>query len=328
MGAVVAATAVLAGCTGTSETVETPGLEPRGTVLTTVKPARQDLTNRLSLTGKVAINPVFGIVAPVAGEVRYLTPPTSKTVSTSPTRIASVWSKGKAHRVDIPAGATMAGRLVEDRSTVPAGMPIVSARYGAYGVVAEIDSAQAYKISGSVDSVQGQIKNGPGPFPCALLGTVAALPAGTVPEPPKPSAAPQPSGGPGPQSMPSSGAEPPPGGGEPGSEPTGLRLVCTAPADTKMINGASVTLDVVTEKAKGVLVLPVEAVAGTQGKGKVDIVGPNRDRQTTDVTLGLTDGKVVEIKSGLNGSETIAVPGPDLPEAKNPQEQGSPGVGG
>jgi hypothetical protein len=83
-----------------------------------------------------------------------------------------------------------------------------------------------------------------------------------------------------------------------------------------LINGASVTLEVVTAKAVNVLVVPVEAVAGSQGKGKVDVLRPDRTRETRDVVLGLSDGKVVEIKSGLTGDETIAVPGPDLPPAK------------
>ena len=61
--------------------------------------------------------------------------------------------------------------------------------------------------------------------------------------------------------------------------------------------------------------LPVEAVAGSQGKGKVDMVLPDGTTQTKDVELGLTDGKVIEIKSGLTGDETVAVPGPNLPAA-------------
>jgi hypothetical protein len=63
------------------------------------------------------------------------------------------------------------------------------------------------------------------------------------------------------------------------------------------------------------MVLPVEAIAGTQGKGKVDVVGEDRTRKTVDVVLGLTDGKVVQIKKGLKGDETIAIPGPNLPTA-------------
>ena len=45
------------------------------------------------------------------------------------------------------------------------------------------------------------------------------------------------------------------------------------------------------------------------------MVGEDRTRKTVDVVLGLTDGKVVQIKSGLKGDETIAVPGPNLPAA-------------
>ena len=108
-----------------------------------------------------------------------------------------------------------------------------------------------------------------------------------------------------------------------------LSLVCTAAKGIKLINGAAVTLEMVTDKATDVLVLPVEAIAGAQGRGKVDLVGPDRVRQTVDVVLGLTDGKVVEIKKGLKGDETVAIPGPNLPAAPEgqPGEQPSGAVG-
>lgn len=319
-----AASSGLAGCTGRGSPPETPGLAARGTTVTTVKPSRQDLANRVSLTGKVTINPVYGLVAPVDGEVRYLNvrPPTK--TPTRPTRVATVWAGNKANHIEVPAGSMFTGRLVDDGSKVTAGMPLVSAKYVGYGLVADLDGGQAYKIAGAVGTIQAQIKNGPGPFPCTMLGTIAALPAGTLPaEPPPPSQAP--GTGPG-------GAGPPvpvgpDTGPDPNSEPTGLRLVCTAPADVRMINGAGATLDVVTERATNVLVLPVEAVAGRQGRGKVDVVGPDGQRQTRDVELGLTDGKVIEIRSGLTGDENVAVPGPNLPPAK-PGEAGEPGLPG
>jgi multidrug efflux pump subunit AcrA (membrane-fusion protein) len=317
--AVGAASPGLAACSAGGGEPETPGLAARGTTVTTVKPTRQDLTNRVSLTGKVTINPVYGLVAPVDGEVRYLNvrPPTKP--PTKPTRVATVWVGNKPTHVEVPAGSMFAGRLVDDRSKVTAGMPIVSAKYAGYGLVADLDAGQAYKIAGAVGSVQAQIKNGPGPFACAMLGTVAALPEGTVPAEPPPS---QPPGG-----NPNAPLQPIGPGAPEKSDPTGLRLVCTAPADIRMINGAAATLDVVTEKATNVLVLPVEAVAGRQGKGKVDVVGPDGQRQTRDVELGLTDGKVIEIKSGLTGDENVAVPGPNLPPAK-PTENGEPGPPG
>ena len=306
--AVAAAGAVsaLGACTasGAGE-VSTPGLADRGVTMTTVKPTRQDLANKVSLSGKVQLGPTFGLVAPVDGEIRYLD---VKAATSTPTKVANIWAGGKATPIEVPAGAVFSGRLVDDRSKVTAGMPVVSAKQAGYGVVADIDGSQAYQISDKLESVQAQIKSGPGPFPCTVLGTLAALPAGTIPEPVTP------------QPNPSASAAPPPkvvGQQQQPSESTGMRLVCLPPADVKAINGAAATVEVITARVAGALVLPVEAVAGSQGKGKVDVVKADQTRETREVTLGLSDGKVIEIKSGLTGEESVAVPGPNLPAAKN-----------
>lgn len=329
-GALLAALAAVTGCTSSDEGVQTPGLDPRGTVLTTVKPVKQDLTNKISLSGKVTINPIFGIVAPSDGELRFVQREWSATVSTArPTWVATVWNDGRPKRVELPADTIFAGRLMEDRADVVAGMPIVSAAHAGYGIVAEIDSALAYRINSAAKDVTAQIKNGPGPFDCEPLGTIAALPAGTVPEPEPEPAKPAP-GASGAPVAPQPGPEPEAPAGPAGSEATGLRLVCTPPDDVKLINGAAATLELITGKAEDVLVLPVEAIAGSQGKGKVDVLDENRNRTTVDVELGLTDGKVVEIKKGLTGDETVAIPGPNLPAAPPaPADAGQPsGVGG
>jgi hypothetical protein len=316
--AALAVAAAAAGCGGSGTKADTPGLAARGTTMTTVKPVRQSLANQVSLAGRVTLNPVFGLVSPVSGEVRYLDIQPPRNTPTKPTRVANVWANGKAHPVDIPAGATFAGRLVDDRTAVAAGTPIVSAKYAGYGIVADIDGAQAYQVSDAVGSAQAQIKNGPGPFPCAVLGTIAALPAGTIPAPPVTQPSQAASGGPAVPIGPASAAQ-----DTTPSDPTGMRLVCTAPASVKLINGATVTVALVTAHADNVLVLPVEAVAGLQGKGRVDVVKPDGTREGRDVVLGLTDGKVVEIRSGLTGNETIAVPGPNLPAA-TPNANGGP----
>lgn len=305
-------------CTSSGAEQPSPELAPRGTAMTTVQPSRQDLTNSVSLDGKVTMNPVFGLVAPVSGELRFLTLEKPKSTPTEPFRVGSVWRDGEPHWFEAPAGSTFAGRLVDDRASVTAGMPVATAELAGYGIVAEIDSGQAYRIAGGLTSVRAQIENGPGPFPCAALGTIAALPEGTVPEPPAPEEPEEPTDG-----VPTGVqvAPPPPGKAEApepageGSEPTGMRLVCTAPGDIQLINGAAVTLDVVTQEAKNALVVPVEAVAGEQGNGQVEVVAPDGSRTIVQVVLGLTDGEVIEIKSGLTGTETLAVPGPDLAPA-------------
>src|SRR5262245_6626949 len=249
LAAVLAAVLVVTGCSAGTPRATNPGVVARGTTLTTAKVTRQDLANKVSLSGKVTMNPIFGLVAPVDGQVRYLDVKPPERTPTKPTKVATVTAKGKATAVEIPAGATLAGRLVDDQSTVTQGMPIVSAKYAGYGIVADIDSAQAYQLAGALGEVQAQIKNGPGPFPCAVLGTIAALPSGTLPEPPPPPADSQPQ-----QQNPTEPPRPPdtkdtPGGGKEGSQPTGLRLVCTAPADVKLINGSAATLQVITERA-------------------------------------------------------------------------------
>ena len=238
----------------------------------------------------------------------------TKVKPTKPTRVATVWKDGAPNYVEIPAGATFGGRLVDDKATVTAGMPVASAKHVGYAIVGDIDGQQAYKINGALTDVVVQIKNGPGPFPCTVLGTIAALPQGTVPE--KPPVTPdtkdekkdQPQQQPQPQQPP-----------QQPSASTGLRIVCTAPADVQMINGATASIEVTTGKSAQAMVVPVEAVAGQQGKGKVDVIQPDGSRRTVDVVLGLTDGKVIEVKSGLTGDEELAVPGPNLPEG---QQQG------
>jgi hypothetical protein len=299
-----------------------PELADRGTVMTTVTPAKQDLTNSVSLAGEVVMNPVFGVVAPVAGEMRYLDVKQPKSTPTEPTRIGNVWADGEPHPVEVPAGATFAGRLVDDRAAVTAGMPVASAKLAGYGIVAEIESDKAYQIAGGLTKVRAQIKNGPGPFACGVRGTIAALPAGTVPAPPPAEPA-----APADESVEKA---PPPEKEEPvepaGSEASGLRLVCTAPGGTKLINGAAVTLEIVTQTAVGALVVPVEAVAGGQGKGQVEVVRADGSTEIVDVVLGLTDGKVVQIKSGLTGTEKLSVPGPDLAPA--PDGEGASGIPG
>jgi hypothetical protein len=324
VGVLVTAATTAAACGSAESKRENPELADRGTTMTTAKPTRKDLANRVSLAGKVSMKPVFGLVAPAAGQVRYLDVKPPQSIPTKPTRVATVWVNGKPNQLDVPAGATFTGRLVDDRSTVAAGMPVVSAQLAGYGIVADIDAAQAYKLGDALTSVQAQIKNGPGPFACTVFGTIAALPAGTIPDPP--AAAPK-------NPVPGKTAQPPVdsgptgenGGDRAASEPTGMRLVCAPPADVKLINGAAATLEVVTEKAANALVLPVEAVAGSQGKGKVDVIKPDKTRETRDVVLGLTDGKVIEIKSGLTGDETVAVPGPNLPPAKPDGTESSEG---
>ncbi|MBX6749676.1 MAG: efflux RND transporter periplasmic adaptor subunit [Micromonosporaceae bacterium] len=322
IGGLAALALALGGCSGDGEETRNPGLDERGTISTTVTPTRQDLTDRMSLAGKVVINPVFGLVAPTDGEVHFYDIPWPRSTPTEPVWAANVWLNGNKTRVDIPAGATFAGRLVPDYSTVTQGMPIVSARWMGYGVVADIQPADAYRVSDNLTTVRVQIANGPGPFDCSVLGTIAALPAGTIPEPQP--FIPDPNDPPEVQEQKRAQYERAAADAAPyrpvPSEATGMRVVCIPPDGVRLINGADATVEVITASATNALVLPVAAVAGRQGTGKVTVVLPDGSTEIRDVVLGLTDGEFIEIKEGLTGDETIAVPGPNLPDA--PQQGG------
>jgi hypothetical protein len=318
----------VAGCSGESEQPVTPGLDDRGTITTTVTPTRRDLTDRLSLSGKVVINPVFGLVAPTDGEIHYYNVPWPKSTPTQPVRAANIWLGGNKTQIDIPAGSTFAGRLVRDYSSVTAGMPVISARWAGYGIVADIQPADAYRVADNLTTVRAQIANGPGPFDCTVLGTIAALPGGTIPDPAP--FIPDPNDPPDVQEQKRADYERNAAANEPyrpvPSEATGMRIVCLPPAGTRLINGVDATVEVVSASSPNALVLPVAAVAGRQGSGRVTVVKPDGSTEEREVGLGLTDGEYIEITSGLTGDETIAVPGPNIPQAPNGQDTNGPGV--
>jgi multidrug efflux pump subunit AcrA (membrane-fusion protein) len=160
-----------------------------------------------------------------------------------------------------------------------------------------------------------------------VLGTIAALPGGTIPDPPP--FVPNPSDPPETQAAKQAAYDQQAAADAPyrpqPSESTGMRVVCRPPDGTRLISGADATVEVITASATNVLVLPVAAVAGREGTGQVTVVLPDGSTEIRSVTLGLTDGEYIEIKSGLTGDETIAVPGPNLPPGQGGDGGGKTG---
>lgn len=69
--------------------------------------------------------------------------------------------------------------------------------------------------------------------------------------------------------------------------------------------GASAKMEISAGSANDVLTLPITAVQGSVGKGRVWVVGQDGVETPTDVELGLTDGSMVEVKSGINESTQV-----------------------
>ncbi|MGP9783949.1 efflux RND transporter periplasmic adaptor subunit [Glutamicibacter sp. AOP12-B1-11] len=105
-----------------------------------------------------------------------------------------------------------------------------------------------------------------------------------------------------------------------GSSASGSEISCDVPAETVVFDGLSMAMDIEAGTAEEVLTVPVTAVRGLVGSGAVWLLDENGKEIRTEVQLGVTDGKVVEVASGLEaGAEVLRyVPGSAPEPAEGP----------
>ena len=87
---------------------------------------------------------------------------------------------------------------------------------------------------------------------------------------------------------------------------------CAIPADQTVFAGLPATMDLALGQVDDALVIPVTAVKGGSGTGKVWVdAGDGSDPEERAVTLGVNDGVMVEVVEGLAEGESIRqfVPG-------------------
>ena len=87
---------------------------------------------------------------------------------------------------------------------------------------------------------------------------------------------------------------------------------CAVPADQVVFAGLPATIDLALGQVDDALVVPVTAVQGGAGTGNVWVdAGDGADPEERAVTLGVNDGAMVEVVSGLEEGESIRqfVPG-------------------
>lgn len=89
-------------------------------------------------------------------------------------------------------------------------------------------------------------------------------------------------------------------------------VVCAVPTDQQVFAGLKATLGVTAGSATDVLVVPTTAVQGGAGTGVVWVASADGgDPEKREVQLGVTDGTLVEVVSGLEEGDSIRqfVPG-------------------
>lgn len=98
--------------------------------------------------------------------------------------------------------------------------------------------------------------------------------------------------------------------GESSSE-SGSEISCDVPSNVIVFDGLSMRMAIDAGSAQDVLTVPVTAVRGLVGQGAVWQLNENGEEVRTEVELGVTDGKVVEIVSGLDADTEVLryVPG-------------------
>lgn len=70
-------------------------------------------------------------------------------------------------------------------------------------------------------------------------------------------------------------------------------------------SGMTGSVSFISQQAKGVLTIPVEAVTRVNGAPSVEVQHPDGTSGYVPVKTGLTDGKIVEVKSGLKGGDKV-----------------------
>lgn len=301
---------------------------PTGGVSTpTVAAATGDVKSDLVLTGTVATDASSTLKATTAGTVRTVraevgdtvaadTPLVDVKVDLPPVEQPSVTSpdgtvtqappKAVFKIVTLAAGSagTLASLAVLPDQDVTVGADVATISPGTLSVTAPLTQAQQFRLLKPPASASAQAAGGPAPFECGGVSTAAPKADAGAPTPP-----PDPYGG---QSAP----------------PSTAQATCHVPPGTTVFAGMSVDLTLDLGTAAGAVTVPVTAVQGTLGTGKVWVVGsggPGKAEETP-VTLGLTDGSVVAITEGLAADQEILEFTPGRPD-DDPAAQGG-GQGG
>lgn len=150
-----------------------------------------------------------------------------------------------------------------------------------YSVSGSLSPQQQYRLLDQPTEATVTIPGGPAPFTCSGLSISTPLAGATE-------------GGNGQGSADGSGG------------PAGTTTVrCSVPAGVTVFSGLTATITIPAGSAENVLVIPTTAVDGGSQTGTVYAVLPDGGTEKIDVTLGLTDGTLVEVTGGLEADQEI-----------------------
>ncbi|MFD7077703.1 efflux RND transporter periplasmic adaptor subunit [Nocardioides sp. NPDC059952] len=197
------------------------------------------------------------------------------------------------YTVVAPATGVVGNYAVDMMGEVAEDGVVVSIRPTTFRAVGAISPLDRYRLATDPDTATVTIEGGPKPFTCTDLSIGDAATETITDDAPE-----------GEMMEGESGTE-----GESGA---GARISCLVPEKVTVFDGLTMTMTIDAGKSDGdVVTIPVTAVAGLVRDGSVWVVGEDGTPTEQPVKLGVTDGKLVEVTSGLKAGDSVLryVPG-------------------
>ena len=324
--AVIALALVKIAFAGTALTGDNGAAQPSGQIVEPAVPVTTgSITNTVTVQGSVVADPSVPARATMAGKVTSLAAtngqhvdvgtailvvtletPVAPTVTTDAATGMQTSRENKPkvtkQTVVAPAAGTLTLTALKDQ-LVSVGDTIGSVAPGTLSVTGTLTPDQQYRLLAAPSEAEVTLKGGPAPFTCTGMRVGAAPPAdgattGTID----------------------------PTTGQPAATASGV-VTCAVPAGVTAFAGLGADLAITNGVAEGALVVPVTSVQGSVQTGNVWVVAADGTQEKRSVGLGLTDGEIVQITTGLAEGDQVLqfIPVGDV---VNPNQDGSKGFAG
>lgn len=306
---------------------------PSGQLQTaTVQAARASVTNTVEVQGSVVADPLIPVRSTADGTVVYIDvaqgepveagerlfqvrklldePPVARPAADDDAEAAPEPAAPLYTYVDVTA--TVSGTLdsfeVLLNQQLSVGAEVAFIDPGTFSVEGTLATDQQFRILDRPNTAEVTINGGPAPFPCSdvTMGKTPPATSGISPQA---------------QQSAAQGSPLPPGQGA-------GTVSCSVPEGVAVFAGLGASVAITAGQALDAVTVPTTAVQGAVQNGIVWVVTAPGTSEERPVTLGLTDGHMVEITGGLSEGEEILlfVPGAESPV--NDQTIYGPGVMG
>ncbi len=210
------------------------------------------------------------------------------------------------HDVLSPSAGKVGKFAIELSAEVAKGDELAKIQPQNFKAVAAINPLDRYRLMEGTLEAEITIESGPEPFDCKNLSVEDTATQSITAE--------------------SSTQEFDPGltdvEGQGANETSGNEISCDVPDDVVVFDGLVMNMAVDAGSAEDVLTVPVTSVRGQVGQGTVWVLNDEGKEIRTEVELGVTDGKIIEVRSGLKADTEVLryVPG------SNPVPEEEPGM--